>query len=199
MSAEYTMRQKAGALAFDLPRLLWALNGPAGLGAHWTRYRNRGDRIAVRSGVRGVDCEWVDTRDLHVCRVFPGLGRSLLAAALREHPVRLATLPGTPSAPAVSFLIGHRGAERVPLLLQVLASIAGQQGVACESIVAEQDVVSRLEGVLPDGVRHVFCPVADPAVPFSRARAFLGRVKVPPKETCTFFAARQGRASAGPE
>lgn len=168
--AVHALRRKMGALLFDVPRFLRALRGGG-----WTRYGNRVDRLEIASDGRGVRCDWENTRELHLCNVFPSAGRRLLAAALREHPIRLAEAPDVAAcgkaAPEVSFLIGHRGAERLPLLRLVLKSIAAQRGVRFECIVAEQDVSPLVKTSLPDWVRYVHCPVAA-GTPFSRSQAF---------------------------
>ena len=168
--AVHALRQKMGALLFDVPRFLRAL-----CSGGWTRFGNRADRLEIAPDGRGVRCEWENTRELHLCNVFPFAGRRLLAAALREHPIRLAEAPDIAvcgeAAPDVSFLIGHRGAERLPLLRLVLKSIAAQRGVRFECIVAEQDVSPQVKTALPDWVRYAHRPVA-PGTPFSRSQAF---------------------------
>lgn len=176
MSATFTFRQKIGALAFDAPRFLWATRGPAACGAHWTRYGNRRDRLVFEPQGRGVACDWEFTRTLHLCDVFPGTGRKLMAVALRDCPIRFAEVPepsaSDAGAPDVSFIIGHRGAERLPLLLRVLKSIAAQQGIRVECIVAEQDVAPQVRDRLPEWVRYVHVPGPSPESPYSRSRAF---------------------------
>ena len=166
----FSFKQKAGALLIDAPRLLWALGGSA----RWMRYGNRRDRLRFEPDGRGVACEWEFTRTLHLCDVFPGFGRKLRDAALRDCHIRLAEAPeeAVSPAPDVSFIVGHRGRERLPQLLPVLKSIAAQQGVRCECIVVEQDVKPQIRGQLPDWVRYVHDPAGAPDAPYSRSRAF---------------------------
>ena len=167
----HTIRQKIGALIFDVPRFLGTLGGD-----RWVRFGNRGDPLEIGPDGRGVRCAWTNTRELHLCNVFPPAARRLLAVALRRHPVRLADAPDPAlpdeGAPDVSFLIGHRGVERLPLLLMVLKSIAAQRGVRFECIVVEQDAFPRVRETLPGWVRYAHDSVADPEAPFSRSRAF---------------------------
>jgi hypothetical protein len=97
-----------------------------------------------------------------------------MARALAEWPVALADRPAerrSGAAPDVSFVIGHRGLDRVPHLSVVLASVAAQTGAAVECIVVEQSSVPEIAGRLPDWVRYVHTP-APPAMPYSRAWAF---------------------------
>lgn len=167
----YSVRQKAGALLFDAPRLLWTLRGTG----CWMRYGNRGDRLRFDPEGRGVACEWEFTRSLHLCDVFPAFGGKLLVAALRDCPIRLLEAPppsASDAAPEVSFIIGHRGWERLPQLLLVLKSIAAQQGIRTECLVVEQDVSPQIRDHLPEWVRYVRDPIGDPETPYSRSRAF---------------------------
>lgn len=176
MNKTFAFRQKIGALAIDAPRLLWAMYGPAACGAHWTRYGNRRDGLVFEPERRGVACDWEFTRTLHLCDVFPGFGRKLLAVALRDCPIRLGEAPAPAAsdgaAPEASFIIGHRGRERLPHLLLVLKSIAAQQGIRTECIVVEQQTSPQIRDDLPDGVRYVHDPIGDPETPYSRAQAF---------------------------
>src|SRR5437763_476809 len=140
------LRQRLGALIYDWPRYRRALRG-----GHWELMHNRDERIATDG--RGVRCEWRFTSDLHIAKVFPSLGRKLMAAAFAQWPVIERDAPPSAAVPAgsaassppalhpvVSFVIGHRGLDRVPLLLKTLRSIAGQSGVGIECIVVEQGV-----------------------------------------------------------
>jgi hypothetical protein len=106
--------------------------------------------------------------------------------ALNEWPVRFldnpahigadgtcrnrAIIDGCP--PEVSFIIGHRGPERLPHLLLTLSSIAAQQDVPFECIVVEQDLSSRIQKYLPGWVRYVHTPFTDPDMAYCRSWAF---------------------------
>jgi glycosyl transferase family 7 (putative galactosyltransferase) len=122
-----------------------------------------------------VACAWRWTSDLHAPQVFPALGRFLLRAALRDCPIRLLS-PGTSTAPAehpdVTFVIGHRGRDRLPQLVWTLRSIAGQTGVSFECIVVEQDSEQTARDYLPRWVRYVHTPPPYEGMPYSRAWAF---------------------------
>ena len=73
--------------------------------------------------------------------------------------------------PQVSFLISHRGIERLPLLLLTLKSIAAQKDCLVECIIVEQDTEQRIIDYLPEWVRYIHSPSTDINVPFSKARA----------------------------
>lgn len=154
------LRQRAGALLYDWPPFERRLRTGA-----WLEIRNRNERIV--SDGRGVRCEWRYTSDLHIARVFRSAGARLMRRAFAEWPAVMRDAPAT-GTPRVSFLIGHRGAERMPHLLATLRSIAGQN-VPVECIVVEQSATRELD--VPPWVRYVHTPV--PAEqPYSRARAF---------------------------
>jgi predicted glycosyltransferase involved in capsule biosynthesis len=74
--------------------------------------------------------------------------------------------------PDCTFIIGHRGVFRLPLLLRTLASIRVQSNASCEVIVVEQDCVSRIGAFLPSWVRHVWSRPFDEALPYSRSWTF---------------------------
>jgi GT2 family glycosyltransferase len=79
--------------------------------------------------------------------------------------------PDPQSPPEVSFIIGHRGLERLPNLLETLRSIAGQVDAAIECIVVEQSASPEVEGKLPPWVRYVHTPVP-PDMPYCRSATF---------------------------
>src|SRR5947199_1494706 len=124
------LRRRLGALIYDWPRYRRALRG-----GHWELMHNRGERVSTDG--RGVKCEWRFTSDLHIANVYPSLGAKLMAAAFRQWPIVLSDLcsaAALQSAPRLSFVVGHRGLDRLPHLLTTLRSIAGQRGVAMECI-----------------------------------------------------------------
>lgn len=172
----FTLRQHAGALVHDWPRWLRGLL-PMRRGhavAPWVLVRNRADNMTrIPPGVR---CDWTGTRSLHLGDGFPAVGTLLLRRALCDWPVRFAARPADCGVarreqPSVSFVIPHRGLDRLPLLLQVLASIAAQVETCVECIVVEQDAEPLVRDRLPAWVRHVFDPLEETR-PFNRARAF---------------------------
>ncbi|HUO85585.1 MAG TPA: galactosyltransferase-related protein, partial [Thermoanaerobaculia bacterium] len=120
---------------------------------------------------KGVRCEWKWTSDLHLCRVWPRTGLALMRRAFRDFPVRLSDSPAISEAFQVSFVIGHRGVERLPHLLMTLRSIAGQSGVDLECIVVEQSTVPEIRDEIPAWVRYVHTPAAS-GLPYCRAWAF---------------------------
>jgi glycosyl transferase family 7 (putative galactosyltransferase) len=168
-----SLRQKVGAIVNDLPRFLWAIR-PSG-NAPWVNYRNRGERLISSKVENGVDCDWKWTSDLHIAKVFPRLGRVLMKRTLRDWPIVLRNQPaGQKGGPSLdlSFIIGHRGKERLPHLLATLRSIAAQRDASFECIVVEQSAAQEVKDALRSWVRYVYTPLPYPSMPYSRAWAF---------------------------
>jgi hypothetical protein len=165
-----TPRQLLGVLIKDLPIYAPALlrGGDACLAV-----RNRAERLEPAPEATGYRCDWRWASDLHAPKVIPVLGRLLMRRALAAHPIRLRDAGDAPcEKPEVSFLIGHRGAQRIPHLLATLRSIAAQEGAAVECVVVEQDTVSILGPHLPPWVRLVHTPPPTPDMPYSRSWSF---------------------------
>jgi hypothetical protein len=92
--------------------------------------------------------------------------------SLERWPIAMREAPETSGAPRVSFIIGHRGTERLPHLLATLRSIAGQSGVPIECIVVEQSAVPEIEHSLPRWVRYIHTPLPRPDLPYCRSWSF---------------------------
>ena len=159
-----SLRTIAGALVYDAPRFETRLRG------RWELIRNRNERITVEPNGRGVRCEWQWSSTLHYCKVFPSSADRLMRRALADWPV-VDSAPRTED-PEVSFVIGHRGTARLPLLLQTVSSIGGQRGARVECIVVEQSVAPDARDLLPPWVRHVHTPIASNDEPYGRSAAF---------------------------
>ena len=180
-----------GALYYDWPRFVRALIRRRG----WVLMRNRADIISVAAGSKGVSCDWEGTRSLHLCNIFPLTSNWLLRRALIDCPLSMKSSPSLMSSlltcfnssfsqknpkmgveslisPAVSFLIGHRGTERIPLLLATLQSIASQTNVPFECIVVEQDSVPLIREHLPIWVRYKHAPASGNGDQYNRSQAF---------------------------
>lgn len=165
-----SLRHRLGALVYDWPRFLrHGLAGDANL------MHNRNESIV--SDGRGVRCDWMYTSELHLANVYPSTSRTLLRRSLETGPIALRDAPEQTESPAVSFLIGHRGPERLPNLLATLRSIAGQSGVAIECIVVEQSAEREIEAMLPSWVRYLHTPVA-PGFDYCRAATFNEAVRI---------------------
>lgn len=172
----FTLKQKAGAVVIDWPRYEWHVRGldlPGLPTGHWTRIGNRRDSLEIGPEGRGVRRAGRWTSRLHVARVFPSLASRLMAKALEEWPIGRSDEPVRASeAPEISFVIGHRGRDRLPHLRVVLETIAAQTDVDLECVVVEQSPRSEIGGELPGWVRVVRNPPPAAEMPYARAWAF---------------------------
>lgn len=160
------IRQKLGALGFDLPPFAWRLH------RDWTRIRNRSESLETAPDGVGVRCSWEWTSDLHIAKVFPWTGRRLLERALVDWPIRFADAPpGSMAAPDVSIVIGHRGKARLPQLLATLRTIAAQRGVSFECIVVEQSDEPEARPALPSWIRYLHTRPPESGMPYCRSWA----------------------------
>ena len=169
-SALHAGKSVLGVLLKDLWRYHRALSSE---GQEYLALCNRYERLVAGPGGSGYRCDWRWTSQLHAPSVMPSLGLRLMERALRDHPIRRASTPAHAcDGPEISFIIGHRGTEREPLLMATIASIAAQEGVTVECIVVEQDVEPRLAGRLPDWVTLVQTAPPTPQTPYNRSWAF---------------------------
>ena len=159
MTILHALRQRLGALVYDWPRYL---------ATDWVHMRNRNEQ--VETDVRGVRCHWQFTSDLHIAKVYPWTGKRLMRFALEDWPIGQAKVPrDVHQAPEVSFVIGHRGVQRLPHLLATLRTIAAQEEVAVECIVVEQSAEREVATNLPPWVRYLHTPVPRPGYPYNRS------------------------------
>lgn len=167
-------KRRLGTLAFDRPRFAWPLFLSSRMSRRWVGFHNREEQLVGGPLGIGFDCDWRWTSDLTLAKVFPWAGNRLLRAALDEWPVELEAPVASPRTgePDVSFIVGHRGEERIPLLLATLASLRGQKGCATEILVVEQWDASVLEERLPAGVRRIHQVPPRAGMPYSRSWAF---------------------------
>ena len=173
-----TLRQKLGCWVRERWQAELAI---AGL-LDWRRLRNRHERLTYDPRTGGYACNWADSSKLTLARVFPSVGQRLLRAALRERQTELvlhsrsAESPPTERTDAadaadagdagdtnaidVSFLIGLRGAGRLPQFVACVRSLLAQQGRVEVVVVEQSDAPLRrqLEDALPPKVRIVRTP-----------------------------------------
>lgn len=163
------MRKQLGVWLKDRWRYERALHGPVD---RLLALCNRQELIDPAPQGLGYACRWAFTSQLHAPTVQPRLGQRLLQCCLEHAPIqRSATPPPSHRAPQISVLIGHRGLERLPLLLATLESLASQRHVRFECVVIEHDTCATIADHLPPWVRHVH-DVTKAATPYNRSQAF---------------------------
>jgi hypothetical protein len=168
-----TLRLRSGALVYDWPHFELAMRGFGpyrALPRPWVAIRNRAERLTLDG--RGARCEWSFSSDLHLAKIFPSTGKRLMHRAFSDWPVDLRGEPLSSGPPEVSFVIGHRGLERLPHLLATLRSIAGQRAASIECIVVEQSPEPEIAASLPSWVRYHHTPTPLPASEYNRGWAF---------------------------
>jgi len=164
------LREQLGVWIKDRWRYERALRSPD---RRYLSLANRREQVEAAPAGIGYACCWEFTSKLHAPTVQARLGLRLLQRCLTDAPIERRLEPVfRGEAPEVSVLIGHRGTERLPLLLATLETIAAQQQVAFECLVIEQDDHSCLEGLLPPWVKHVQFPLSEGKTGYNRSQAF---------------------------
>ena len=168
-----TFRTKLGALLLDLPRYLFLfVLGKLSKKNYWLRFKNRRENISVSLENGGVMCHWPWTSELHLANIIPMTARHLFKQNIQYAPIGLdPSGAAIGDAPQLSFIIGHRGLERLPLLINTLHSIAAQGNCVIECIVVEQSSTPTIENELPEWVRFYHQEVPENQ-PYSRSMAF---------------------------
>ena len=164
------MRDQLGVWLKDRWRYERALRSPS---PGYLALANRRECLEKAPDGSGFSCRWTFTSKLHAPRIQPHLGQRLIRRCLENAPIRsVSTRSVSVAPPDISVLIGHRGRERLPLLLATLGSLAAQQDVHLECLVIEQAAVSEIVNDLPDWVCHVLAPLADDSAPYNRSQTF---------------------------
>jgi hypothetical protein len=133
---------------------------------------NRLERISAGPENQGFVCLWPYTSRLHAPLHIPELGKELMKKCLAKTSFQLMEDRELDLDIQISVLIGHRGIERLPLLLATIKSIASQVGVGLECIVIEQDNETRIKNYLPKWVRHTFMKTVSNSYIYNRSAAF---------------------------
>jgi GT2 family glycosyltransferase len=137
----------------------------------YLRMKNRMERIAEGPMSNSYVCLWPYTSRLSAVEQWPFIGRYLLRRVCLDNDFILADQREQEDID-VSVIIGHRGTERLGLLLATLRSFAAQERVRIECIVIEQDSRPRIEKELPDWVRYFFQEAVSGKEDYNRSAAF---------------------------
>ena len=163
-------------ITVEWSRFLWAIrpNRLSGNGSiPWVYYCNNNERLIGKSDTKGILCDWQWPSPLWWLSTSSLKRQSFFRRVMKDWPVAFHDAPAIEEASVdVSFIIGHRGTDRLPNLLVTLQSIVAQQGVSLECIIVEQAVHAEIRSALPDWVRYVHTPPPDSQMPYSRSWAF---------------------------
>jgi hypothetical protein len=172
----YSVKQKMGVILLDWLRYEKGLrheNRNSMVHYLWVDLCNRNEKLERAPEGPGVKCLWKWTSDLHAPKVFPSLGIRLMKRAFEDWPVVFRDEPlSRAEGIEVSFVIGHRGIDRLQHLLMTLSTIASQRALSCECIVVEQSAFPEIKDALPPWVRYVHTPLPYPDMPYCRSWAF---------------------------
>jgi len=137
----------------------------------YLRIRNRFEKLGLGPRSNSYVCLWPYTSRLKATEVWPIIGKLLLMRIIRDNIFSYEDERNDQDRIVLSVIIGHRGEERLDLLLSTLRSLAAQKQVALECIVVEQDSKPTVVTRLPNWVNYVFQEVA-PEFQYNRASAF---------------------------
>lgn len=163
------MRELAGVITKDWLRYQFSLQQG---NDRYLRLVNRLERIAPGPEDIGYVCLWPHTSKLHAPMIMPNLGKKLLNICLQKSIFYMQTSRELDEDIQISVLIGHRGVERLPLLLTTIKSIAAQIDVSLECIIIEQDNNARVKEYLPKWVRHIFLKTDSESTSYNRSAGF---------------------------
>lgn len=135
--------------------------------------RNKNEKVAIGPYSKGYVCLWPYTSRLSAPQIWKYLGKKLLIRSMHDFRFSCTNkVDDGRSDVEISVLIGHRGLERLPLLLTTLRYISGQKDVNLECIVVEQDSVPRIKDHLPAWVSYFFLENSADDSSYNRSAAF---------------------------
>ncbi len=162
--------------AYYLPKLLWAIRPFAtnknGCGS-WLSYRRRDEQLAHAEERCGIVCNRISADEMPSLQSNNRLVARLLQQALTQWSIEFRDQPvAIRRSPDISFIIAHKGQERLANLLATLKNLAAQQDAAIECIVVEQSVAPEAGAALPDWVTYIHTPPLQPEMPWCKSWAF---------------------------
>jgi GT2 family glycosyltransferase len=137
----------------------------------YLQIKNRLEKLAVGPIRNSYVCLWPYTSRIAAVEKWPFIGKYILKRVCRDNEFILADERKVEDI-EISVIIGHRGLERIELLIGTLKSLAGQKDIGIECIVVEQDSVPRIEEYLPKWVKYFFQEVSDGQESYNRSAAF---------------------------
>jgi hypothetical protein len=164
------LQQVIGVLIFDWLRYEVLLRGDR---LDYMMLRNRHERLGKSPGDNiGYVCLWPFTSKLHAPLVWPSLGQRLLRNTIRDSSFASMSDRSRDKTVDISVIIGHKGFERLPLLLCTLKYLASQRDVKLECIVVEQDNSSQIKDYLPTWVDYHFQKYNGESKGYNRSAVF---------------------------
>ena len=138
----------------------------------YLRIKNRMEKLSAGPISNSYACLWPYTSRLKVIEEWPYIGNYLLRRVVRDNEFKFADYRDTSDTSDISIIIGHRGLERIDLLLTTIKSLAAQREARIECIVVEQDSIIRIQSYLPEWVRYIFQRTDGGKGNYNRSAAF---------------------------
>ena len=168
MISAQDIRNYLSMLLFELPAYIYKLLKRDN---SWVYITNRNEKFIPAVQGTGLSLLGDFTTRLRIAAHFPLLSTRLFKKAAAQYPFSLCNEFESVLSPEVSFIIGHRGADKIASLNLVIESIAGQTNKLLECIVVEQSAKPELKNQLPLWVRYYHQPV-DESDLYNRSSAF---------------------------
>ncbi len=171
------LKHKLGCWLHERWRTEVTISTPAigrAIGFEWSDLCNRQEKLIRNKGCKGRICDWEDTSQLTVCRIFPEVGARLLRRCLKEWPIRFADKPHgniMNDVPDVSIILAIAGENRLPQFQLCLKTLYAQSESSIEVIVVEQSWKQLIHKYCPDWVQYYHAPSTSPDMPFNKSWA----------------------------
>ena len=137
----------------------------------WLTITNRKQKFIP--AVQGAGISLLDeyTSELRTARQYPAFSEKIFSKAIQQYGFKFSdTLKQTTPA-KISFIIGHRGVDKIENLKLVLKTITAQADLAVECIVVEQSHQAELENQIPEWVDYYHLKVDESAL-YNRSLSF---------------------------
>lgn len=138
----------------------------------YLKIKNRMERLGQGPRANSFVCLWPYTSRLAAVERWPFVGQSILKRCIRDNEFNLSAERENCKPYDITVIIGHRGLQRIHLLLTTLKSIGAQKEVSVECIVVEQDNTPKIKEVLPSWVRYIFQESSGGKDGYNRSAAF---------------------------
>jgi len=180
---KFTIKEIVAATILERPYYEFILELPwlaRKFGLSWINLHNRYERLIRSRKGPGVICDWEWTRPLFLCNIYPKIAQKVARSAFSKWPIKLANKQKIflKDKPLISFIIIHKGIERMPLVEFVIKSIFGQSDIPVECIIIDQSETEALKERLLknkdliEGVRYHHIPIPNKSNRFHKAWAF---------------------------
>ena len=137
----------------------------------WIYITNRKQKFIPEPGGIGL-CLLSDfTSQLRAAQLFPSLSNKMFIKALESFEFNFSTTRQRVKKPNVSYIIGHRGKDKILHLKQVIQSIAAQCVDSIECIIIEQSRYPEVNDQLPDWVDYYHLEVEESEL-YNRSLSF---------------------------